>query len=154
MLRPCLLAQPLTRRHLLERCANGFGALALSALMNDPAYGGPATTPAAHPLAPRSGHHKARATSVIFLYMNGGPSQVDTFDPKPLLDREHGKPIKMKIPPSQFIPFGSVPKVLRSPWKFRRYGKGGIAISDLFPHLARCADDLCILRSMTSSTRG
>jgi len=152
MPRPCFLQQPLTRRKLLERCANGFGALALSALMNEPAYGGPvALTPAAHPLQPRPGHHLARATSVIFLYMNGGPSQVDTFDPKPLLDRENGQPIKLKVPPSQFIPLDSVPKVLRSPWKFRQYGQSGIAISDLFPHLGQCADDLCVIRSMTSN---
>src|SRR5262245_37279785 len=90
---------PLSRRELLARCTNGFGAAALAALLTDPAYG--AAPPAAarqerNPLAPRPPHYRAKARSVIFLFMDGGPSQVDTFDPKPLLDREHGNPIKMK----------------------------------------------------------
>src|SRR5258707_4930886 len=79
--------------------------------------------------------------------MDGGPSQVDTFDPKPRLDREHGEKIRMKVPPTQFDDVGTV---LKSPWKFRQYGQSGIPVSDLFPHVARCVDDLAIVRSMTS----
>src|SRR6185437_14359951 len=87
-------------------------------------------------------------TSVIFLYMDGGPSHLDTFDPKPRLDREHGQPIQAKIHPTQF---NNVGNVLKSPWKFRRYGQSGIPVSDLFPHVAGCVDDLCVIRSMVSS---
>src|SRR5687768_12298480 len=91
------LGPPPSRRDMLLRCANGFGAVALTALMTDRAYGGgPAPAPADHPLALRPAHHPATADSVIFLYMDGGPSQVDTFDPKPRLDREDGQPIRMK----------------------------------------------------------
>jgi hypothetical protein len=80
--------------------------------------------------------------------MDGGPSQVDTFDPKPRLDREHGEPIKVKTHPTQFNNVGTV---LRSPWKFHRYGESGIPVSDLFPNVARCVDNLAIVRSMVSN---
>jgi hypothetical protein len=141
---------PPSRREMLLRCANGFGAVALAALMNDPAYGA-APPRASGPLTPRCGHHPAKATSVIFLYMDGGPSQVDTFDPKPRLDREDGQPIKMKAPPTQFIPHDTAPKVLRSPWKFGRHGQSGTPVSDLFPHVAKCVDELCVVRSMVAN---
>jgi hypothetical protein len=129
--------QPLSRREMLARCANGFGALALAALLEDRAFGGPHGT-----------HHPARATSVIFLYMDGGPSQVDTFDPKPRLDREHGQPIKMKTPPTQFNNVGTV---MKCPWPFQQHGRSGIPVSGLFPHLAQCVDDLAIIRSMVAN---
>ncbi len=127
-----------TRREMLLRCSSGFGALALATLLREPAFGSSTRPP----------HHKARARSVIFLYMDGGPSQVDTFDPKPRLDREHGEAIKVKTHPTQFNNVGTV---LRSPWKFRRYGESGIPVSDLFPYVARCVDDLAIVRSMVSN---
>jgi hypothetical protein len=85
--------------------------------------------------------------SVIFLYMDGGPSQVDSFDPKPRLDREHGQPIKMKVPATQF---NNVGNVLKSPWPFRQHGESGIPVSGLFPHVATCVDELCVVRSMVS----
>jgi Protein of unknown function (DUF1501) len=144
--------KPLSRRQALLRCANGFGAVALTTLLTDRAYGGALDeAPAAHPLAPRGGHYPAKATSVIFLYMDGGPSQVDTFDPKPRLDREDGQPIRMKPPPTQFIPHDTVPKVMRSPWQFKPRGKSGIPVSDLFPEVAECVDDLCVVRSMIAN---
>ncbi|MEM7201905.1 MAG: DUF1501 domain-containing protein [Planctomycetota bacterium] len=133
-------APPLTRREMLQRCANGFGAMALTALTGERAYAiglGRGATP----------HHAARARNVIFLYMDGGPSQVDTFDPKPRLDREHGTPIKMDVPPTQFDDVGDV---LRSPWAFREGGESGIPVSDLFPHVRSCADELAVIRSMHS----
>ena len=80
--------------------------------------------------------------------MDGGPSQVDTFDPKPRLDREHGQPIKVKTHPTQF---NNVGNVLKCPWKFRQYGESGIPVSDLFPNVARRVDDLAIIRSMVSN---
>jgi len=125
---------------MLSRCANGFGAVALSALLAERAYG-------ADPAQGRT-HHAPRAKSVIFLYMDGGPSQVDTFDPKPRLDREHGEPIKMKVPATQF---NNVGKVMKCPWPFKQRGQSGIPVSDLFPHIATCVDDLAIVRSMTSN---
>jgi hypothetical protein len=138
---------------MLLRSANGFGAVALAALMSDPAFGGTPQRALSNegPLAPRPGHHLAKAKSIIFLYMDGGPSQVDTFDPKPRLAREHGEPIKMHHPPTQFIPHDSPPKVLASPFKFERHGESGAAMSELFPHLATCVDDLAIVRSMVAN---
>jgi hypothetical protein len=135
---------PLSRRDLLRQAANGFGAVALSALLADRAF----TGEAANPLAPRPPHFKAKAKSVIFLYMDGGPSQVDTFDPKPRLDREHGQPIKVKIEPTQF---NNVGNVLKCPWPFKQRGQCGMPISDLLPNIAECADDLCVIRSMVSN---
>ena len=147
------LAPPISRRDMLARCANGFGAVALAALMGDPAYGAVDDADAdprrlADPMAPRVSHFPAKARSVIFLFMDGGPSQVDTFDPKPRLDREHGQAIKMKVQPTQFNDVG---KVLRSPWTFRNRGESGIPVSDLFPHVGGMVDDLAIVRSMTSN---
>jgi hypothetical protein len=141
--------RPLSRRQALLRCANGFGAVALTSLLTDRAYGG--VLDGDSPLAPRVGHYPAKATSVIFLYMDGGPSQVDTFDPKPRLDREDGQPLRMKAPPTQFIPHDAAPKVMRSPWQFRPRGKSGIPVSDLFPEVAECVDDLCVVRSMVAN---
>lgn len=138
---------PLSRRDMLLRCANGFGAQALSALLDDPAYGADVSRDK-DPFAPRPPHFKAKATSVIFLFMDGGPSQVDTFDPKPRLAAEHGQPIKMKVPPTQF---NNVGKVLQSPWAFQKYGQSGISVSELFPNVATCVDDLAVIRSMVSN---
>jgi hypothetical protein len=140
-------ALPLSRREMLGCCANGFGAVALAALLKEQAFAGEIAGESSNPLAPRPTHFAAKATSVIFLYMDGGVSQVDSFDPKPRLDREHGQPIKMKTPPTQF---NNVGNVLKCPWPFRQYGESGLTVSDLFPHIGRCADELCVVRSMTS----
>src|SRR5262249_16840656 len=105
---PCrkILQPSLTRRNMLKRCANGFGAVALSALLQDKQFGGPAfaieSSGDKGPFAPRKPHFAPKAKSVIFLYMDGGPSQVDTFDPKPRLTKDDGKPFAMKIEPTQF----------------------------------------------------
>lgn len=120
----------ISRRQLLQNASQGFGALALHST-----------------LGARKPHHPPRARSVIFLYMDGGPSQVDTFDPKPRLQKEDGQPFKMKKEPTQFNDDGNT---LASPWKFRQHGESGIPISSLFPHLSRCADDLAVIRSMTA----
>jgi hypothetical protein len=126
---------------MLLRSANGFGAVALAAMLSDRALGGPV----------RAGHHPPRARSVIFLYMDGGPSQVDTFDPKPRLAKENGQPIKMAAPPTQFIPHDRAPKVMASPWKFQPRGACGTPVSDLLPHIAGRVDDLCVVRSMVAN---
>ncbi len=136
---------PITRRQMLQQCANGFGAVALSALMAENAI--PSATDE-NPLLHRRPHFPAKAKNVIFLYMDGGPSQVDTFDPKPRLDREHGQPIRMRVEPTQFNNVGTV---LKCPWRFRQGGQSGIPMSDLFPHVRTCVDDLAIVRSMVSN---
>ncbi len=105
-------ATPLSRREMLVRCANGFGAVALSTLLADNAAAvPPPVSPDRNPLAPKPPHFKAKAKSVIFLFMDGGPSQMDTFDPKPRLDREHGQPIKTKVEPTQFNNVGNSAQV-------------------------------------------
>src|SRR5262245_31841043 len=116
-----------TRRDLLRRCANGFGAVALSALLEEYANAkvGDSLRESPSTRGASGLHHEPKATSVIFLYMDGGPSQIDTFDPKPRLDREHGQPIKMKTPPTQFNDVG---KVLKCPWPFKQYGQSGIPV--------------------------
>lgn len=101
----------------------------------------------ANPLAPKAPHFAPKAKAVIFLFMVGGPSHIETFDPKPELDRLHGQ----QLPPSfgeiksQFIKAGT--PLMRSSWKFRKYGQSGIEVSDLFPHIATCVDDLTVIRS-------
>ena len=135
-----------SRRELLQRCCGGFGGVALSSLLAESGFAS-ITRDTNNPLAPRPTHFPARAERVIFLYMDGGPSQVDTFDPKPRLAKENGQPIGMKVPKTQFADVGGV---LASPWKFNQYGESGLWISDLFPHLSAHADDLCVVRSMTS----
>jgi hypothetical protein len=142
---------PITRRELLTRSAAGFGSVALAALWTTPAYGSPLLAAPQRdphgPFAPRPPHFTPRARNIIFLYMDGGPSQVDTFDPKPRLQLEDGKPFQMTIEPTQFNDIGNT---LGSPWKFQPYGESGIPVSALFPHVAKHVDDLCIIRSMVS----
>ena len=145
----------MTRRQMLHDAACGFGGVALAALLADPAYGSGLRIPQPAPVGQSNSnsanhdglHHPAKVKRVVYCYMDGGPSQVDTFDPKPLLAKEHGQPFKMKIEPTQFNNIG---KTLQSPWKFNQYGDSGIPISDLFPYVAKHADDLAVIRSMTS----
>jgi len=131
---------------MLRRSSGGFGAVALSALLADRSLASD-TKSASSPLMPRDPHFTPKAKNVIFLYMNGGPSQIDTFDPKPLLDKEHGQPFKQKIEPTQFNNIGTT---LKSPWKFYNYGESGIPVSDLFPYVSKTIDDIAVIRSMTS----
>src|SRR6185369_6277122 len=100
---------------------------------------------AANPLAPRLPHFATRAKRVIFLFMKGGPSHLDTFDPKPLLTRDDGKPVPFAKPRVQFA---ATSNLLKSPWEFKQYGQSGIPVSSLFPHVARHVDDLCLIHSM------
>jgi hypothetical protein len=132
-----------TRRALLKTSAIGFGHLALQALLQEESAG--ADQAASSTVAARIPHLPARARRIIFLFMKGGPSQVDTFDPKPLLDRDDGKPPPFDLPRVTFAKQGNL---LKSPWKFQQYGESGLPVSDLFPHVAKHIDDLCILRSL------
>ena len=138
---------PLSRRQLLQRTAAGFGSLALASMLADDNIRTvrAAENPLVDPLAPRAPHFAARAKRVIFLFMAGGPSQVDTFDPKPFLTRDDGKPFPGTKPRVQFAPTNNL---LKSPWSFKQYGESGIPVSELFPHVAKCVDDLCVINSM------
>ena len=129
---------PFSRRQLLQQSAAGFGGLALASMLQE------------HCAAdrPQTTHFAPRAKRVIFLFMKGGPSQVDTFDYKPQLQKDDHKDLPFAKPRVQFAPTG---QLLASPWKFQRYGESGIAVSELFPHVARCVDDLCIINSMYGS---
>src|SRR4051812_47144159 len=143
---PCHREQPapMTRRQMLRQSALGFGSLALTALAAGPAR---ATSTRANAFA-RKPHFTPRAKNIIFLYMDGGVSAMDSFDPKPLLTKEHGQPFKMKVEPTQFNNNGNT---LGSPWAFKNYGQSGLPVSALFPHIASCADELAVIRSMTSN---
>ncbi len=141
--KPKIADQFLTRRELLERCGMGIGAIALSQLLERPAFAGDKGY--ANPLAPKRPPFPARVKRVIHLFMNGGPSQVDTFDPKPMLDKYDGKPLPIHLKTERKTGAG-----FASPWKFKKYGRSGIDVSELYPNVARHVDDLCVIRSMTT----
>ncbi len=121
----------MTRRDMLQKTALGFGSVALTSMLQ-----------AENPLAPRQPQFKPRAKRVIFLFMKGGPAHMDTFEYKPLLQRDHGKPLPFAKPKVTFAKTGNL---LASPWKFRPYGQCGHLVSELFPHVARHVDDICFL---------
>ena len=139
-----------SRREMLRVSAAGFGYLALAGLLDaETKRALAAPVPAAGgPLAAKPPPLTSRAKRVIFLFMHGGPSQVDTFDYKPLLERDHGKPLPFPKPRVFSSPTGSL---LKSPWKFRQHGQSGAWVSELFPHLAHAVDDLCFLKGMHGS---
>lgn len=138
------LNQALSRRELLRVSSAGFGSLALAGLAGLEAQ----AAAGADPLAVRAPHFEPRAKRVIFLFMHGGPSQVDTFDWKPLLKRDHGKPLpfaKRKVVSAETF------NLLQSPWGFKQYGQSGAWVSDLFPETAKLVDELCFLKAMWGS---
>jgi hypothetical protein len=142
--------RPITRRQMLQQSAIGFGAIALAALSNEQSQAASVQSQIANLKSqiPPLPHFPPKVRNVIFCYMDGGVSAVDSFNPKPLLTKEHGQPFKMKMEPTQFNNNGNT---LGSPWKFKNYGQSGLPISDLFPHIGSCADDLAIIHSMTSN---
>ena len=137
----------LSRRNMLKSCASGFGAVALQALWSVPGRAGVISK---QPWAEKASHFPASAKRVIFLYMDGGPSQVDTFDYKPALQKYHGQDPHEAIGRVAPTQFDSIGKVMQSPWKFQQHGDSGAWISDLLPNLARQADKLCFIKSMVS----
>ena len=124
-----------TRRDFLNRCGMGFGALGLGATLGPNAMGtgGEAITT----LTERAPHFAAKAKRVIHIFANGGPSQVDTFDPKPMLTKWHGRKLPTKLKTERVT--GAA---MASPFKFKRYGANGIEVSELFPHVGECIDDM------------
>jgi hypothetical protein len=134
----------LSRRDLLNRCGTGLGILGLAGVLADQGLVASAAQPA-NPLDPRPPHFPARAKHIIHLYMNGGPSQVDTFDPKPALARYQGqRPSSTANLRTENNTGGLMP----SPFRFPRHGQSGLPISEIYPELGKCADDLCVIRSM------
>lgn len=132
-----------SRREWLSRCSTGFSLTALGHLLS-PARA--STSPTVSPIP--TPHFPAKVRSVIFCFMSGGVSHVDTFDPKPRLRRDHGKPMPVPVRPTMFNQNGNI---LGSPWEFRQHGQSGMPISELFPQISRCADHLAVVRSMTST---
>jgi hypothetical protein len=132
----------LSRRHLLQSAATGFGWLALTDLLAS------SETKRPDPLAPKNPHFEPKAKRVIFLFMHGGPSHVDTFDYKPKLTEDDGKPLPF---PKPRVVSGATGNLLASPWKFKQYGQSGATVSDLFPRIATFVDDLCFIKSMHGS---
>ena len=126
------MRRPISRREILARCSTGFGAMAFGSMTG---------------AAIRKPHFAPRAKSVIFCFMSGGVSHVDSFDPKPRLKQDAGKPMPVAVKPTMFDDVGAI---MPNPWEFQRRGESGIPISELFPHIATCADRLCVVRSMTS----
>lgn len=136
------MATLLNRRQALQTAACGFGYLALAGLTNT-------AKAATDPLAPKQPHHMPRAKRVIFLFMQGGPSAVDSFDYKPRLEKDDGKMLNFDDARTLAKTRKIVPhRVMKSPWKFKQYGECGLAVSELFPYIAEHADDLCALRGM------
>jgi hypothetical protein len=130
----------LTRRELLRRSGMGFGMLGLMGLLCKQAE----AADYSNPLVPKQPHFPGKAKRVIHLFMNGGPSHVDTFDPKPMLDKYHGKP----LPTGNLRTERKTGGAFRSPFKFHKYGQSGIEVSEIFPHVGSCIDDIAVIRSM------
>lgn len=137
--------QRFSRRDLLARTGCGFGLLALSDLLASESRARESLNRSARPFAVRPSHHAASAKRVIFLYMPGGPSHVDLFDPKPRLIKDNGKPLPFKKPKLERTKTGNL---LASPWKFSKHGESGVEVSELLPRVATHVDDMCVIRSM------
>ena len=129
-----------SRREMLRSTSTGFGMLAAAALLADDAR-------SEESFGPKAPHYDQRVRNVIFCYMSGGMSHVDTFDPKPRLAKEAGDPMPFETERTMFNNDGNI---FPSPWEFRHRGKSGIPVSDLFPHIGEMVDELCVIRSMTA----
>lgn len=140
------MTRPIGRRQWLQQSGAGFGLLALQALLGHDRV--LADDPRSGPLAPRPPHFAPHARSVIFLFMYGGPSHVDLFDPKPALAKWNGQPIPVWKSEDAFMGGKTKNMALASPYTFSRHGESGIEIAETFPHLARFADNLCVIRSL------
>jgi hypothetical protein len=135
---------PVTRREALCRIGGGFGMMAFAGLVSRSLSAAELSQKPKAVAASGGLHHPARAKHVIFLFMNGGLSQVDSFDPKPMLAKYHGQP----LPGGAVATERKTGTLMKSPFEFTRYGKSGLEVSELFPHVGACADDICVIRSM------
>jgi hypothetical protein len=137
-----------SRRDFLARAGGGFGMLALADLLHQTGRADFSLLNAADPLAPRAGHFAARAKAVIWLYMYGAPSAIDTFDPKPEVTKRHGQ----RLPGKVDVLFGNPGPLMRSPFAFKQHGKSGAWVSEQFPNLANHVDDLTFIRACTANS--
>lgn len=128
-----------SRREILARTGAGFGLLGLASVLNGQQQAAAEGSLSGDPLAPHPSHFAPRAKHVIHLFMNGGPSHVDTFDPKPELVKQAGQP-------------GPGGKYMPSPFKFAKRGESGVEVGEFFPHVGECIDDICVIRSMHTTT--
>src|SRR5947207_7169494 len=135
-------AFPSSRRDFLRNAGGGFGMIALASMLAEQGL----LAQARNPLAPRAPHHEAKAQRVIFLFMSGGPSHLELFDPKPDLQRLHGQPLPASFGPVMTRRNVERNRLLGTRRTFRRYGQAGTDVSDLLPNVAQCVDDLCVLR--------
>jgi hypothetical protein len=140
--------RPFTRRQALSQLGGGFGLVALSSMLNTSLLAAAQSTakPVATAGAIKALHFKPKAKRVIFLFMNGGVSHVDTFDPKPALEKYDGKP----LPGGAILTQRKTGNLMKSPFAFKKYGKSGIELSELWPNLGTVVDDICVIRSMYS----
>ena len=153
--RLCGIQKNRTRRDMLKQCCGGFGSVALAGLLSDEAMADELLRRPSKvnplelgPLAVRRPHFPPRAKRVIFLFMHGGPSQVDTFDYKPRLQKEHGKPLPFAKPRVQFAETGNL---MGSPYKWKQHGESGAWVSEIFPETAKMVDELCIIKGLHGS---
>src|SRR5262245_12422304 len=128
----------MNRRQALQQLGCGFGMLGLARTLES----------ASSPLTVKAPHFAPKAKHVIFLYLNGGVSQVDTFDPKPELTKRHGEP----MPGPKIKTDRASGNLMRSPFGFKRYGRSGIEVSEIFPNVGECIDDICVIRSTYTET--
>jgi hypothetical protein len=137
----------LTRREFISRCGMGMGALGFASMLGGLDFlnaAEPAATPSfTNPLTPRAPHFPGTAKRVIHIFANGGPSHVDTFDPKPSLEKYHGRPIPLELKTER-----KTGAAFKSPYKFKNYGRSGMPVSEIFSNVAESADELCVIRSM------
>jgi hypothetical protein len=137
----------ISRRQWLAQTGSGFGLLALSGLLAEAEAAGVPAGPALNPLGVRPPHHAPRAKRVIFLFMDGGPSQIDLLDPKPRVSADHGKPLPFAKPK---LARTTTENLMASPFPFRKHGGSGVEVSDLLPNFAACVDDVCVIRSLVA----
>src|SRR6266516_1675555 len=148
--------QLVTRRHFFSRCAMGLGGIALASLLSENRLLGTAPGGSSNPMAPRLPHFRPRAKNIIYLFMAGGPSQLELFDYKPKLVELHGKPIPEEFIKGKRFAFmdsftKEVPKLLGTRRKFKRHGQAGTWVSECLPHLAGVVDDIAVVRSVVTN---
>src|SRR5436190_21424039 len=136
------ISPPATRREALRRFATGFGMAGFAAVAGQAAP----TATMGNPWTPKAPHFAPKAKHVIVIFLQGGLSQIDSFDYKPLLDKYDGKPLPYETPRTEF----ATGNLMKSPFAFKKYGKNGTEVSELFPHTAKIIDEFCIVRSMIS----
>ena len=134
----------INRRDLLHMIGGGFGMYGYASLLENSGFLADSASNPSNPLAIKATHFPAKAKRVIYLFMNGGLSEVDTFDPKPMLTKYDGQPM-----PGEYLKTErKTGNLMRSPFQFKKYGQSGIEVSELFSKVAEHIDDICVIRSM------